>query len=230
MKISIAIPTYEAHGRGVEFLQFQFEKFINQTMQDFEIIVSDHSQDSNIEYLCQIYSNKLNIKYIKNTINIGSSSSNINNAIMHCSGEIIKIIFQDDFLLDNYALEKIYNNFSFDYQWLISSCVHTKDDGQSFYFRIDPQYHDKIHLGYNTISSPSVLSIRNSYNKIYFDTRLLWLMDVDYYKSLSINFGQPKILNEITVVNRIWKDQLTNSISQQIKNYELGLVINKYGS
>ena len=56
--ISIAMPTYETFGRGCEFLEFQFKKFMCQTYKDFEIVISDHSRNDDIKNLCEKY--KLN--------------------------------------------------------------------------------------------------------------------------------------------------------------------------
>ena len=43
MRMSIAIPTYESKGRGVEFLDDLFRTIEIQTFKDFEVVVSDHS-------------------------------------------------------------------------------------------------------------------------------------------------------------------------------------------
>mgnify|MGYP003652593536 CR=1 FL=1 len=94
------MPTYETFGRGCEFLEFQFEKFINQTFKDFEVVISDHSNNSDIKKLCERYSDKLSIVYIHNPLQRGSLSHNTNNAINNCKRKIIKILFQDDFLFD----------------------------------------------------------------------------------------------------------------------------------
>ena len=45
MRMSIAIPTYEVKGRGVEFLNDLFRTIEIQTFKDFEVVVSDHSKD-----------------------------------------------------------------------------------------------------------------------------------------------------------------------------------------
>ena len=228
MKLSIAIPAYESHGRGCEFLLHQFEKFNIQTFKDFQIVISDHSINDDIENLCMLYSGILNIKYLKNVNNRGNSSANLNNALKNCDGELIKIIFQDDFLWDQYSLEKTIQYFKQENNWLVSACQHTNDDGKTFNREFYPRYHEKIHLGINTISSPSVLTIKNK-NKIFFDERLIWLMDVDYYKMCYDNFGPPTVLNEITVVNRISKVQLSNNMPEKTKNIELNLMIKKHG-
>jgi hypothetical protein len=226
--MSIAIPTYEAYGKGSEYLEFQFHKFLTQTFKDFEIVISDHSQNEDIYNLCDKYSTLLNIKYIRNNTKIGNSSANLNNAIKYCSGDFIKIIFQDDFLYENSSLEHIINSLNDQSTWLITACDHSIDC-KNFIRPLYPNYHDKIYLGYNTISSPSVLCIKNNKETILFDENLIWLMDVDYYKQCFNKFGYPQILNIITVVNRISNTQLTNHISEYIKKQELSIVIEKYG-
>lgn len=53
-------------------------------------------------------------------------------------------------------------------------------------------------------------------------------MDCDYYQSMFIKYGEPEVLDEITVVNRTWGNRLTDTISQQIKDEEFVLVKKKY--
>ena len=226
--ISVAIPTYESHGRSAEFARFQFEKFLIQTYKDFEVVISDHSKDNIIKDICEEYKDKLNISYIRNEERHGLSSYNINNAIKYCKGEIIKFLWFDDFLWDKYSLQFTYEAFSPDTKWLVSACEHTRDDGKTFYRPFYPRYNNKIYLGNNTISSPSVLSIKNTEDKIYFDDRLIWLMDVDYYKRLHDLYGPPTILNKITVVNRDHPDQLSHTMDPKIKEGEFYMMLDKY--
>ena len=226
--ISVAIPAYESHGRSEEFVRLQFEKFTEQTYKDFEVVISDHSKDNVIQDVCEEYIDKLNIVYIRNELGRGLSSYNINNAIKHCNGEIIKFLWFDDFLWNKYSLQYTNEAFDTNTNWLVSACEHTKDDGKSFYRAFYPRYNDKIYLGNNTISSPSVLSIRNTEDKIYFDDRLIWLMDVDYYKMLYNKYGLPKILNKITVVNRDHPHQLSHVMDPEIKKKEFYMMQEKH--
>ena len=48
MRLSIAIPTCESKGRGVEFLDDLFRTIEIQTFKDFEVVVSDHSKDDKL--------------------------------------------------------------------------------------------------------------------------------------------------------------------------------------
>jgi hypothetical protein len=151
---------------------------------------------------------------------VGSSSANINNAIKKAQGRLIKILFQDDFLYSNTSLQEIADAFDIEKdEWLVTACEHT-DDGATFIRPFYPKYNRKIHLGINTISSPSVLTIKNSCPML-FDETLLWLMDVDYYKRLYIRYGRPTILNTINVVNRNGIHQVSNSqVSEERKKKE----------
>lgn len=99
MKIlSVCIPTYEMKNLGVNFLEHSFKILEKQTFKDFDIIISDHSVNSEIKKLCDKYKTNLDIKYFKNTYYRGNLSKNINNAIKNTKNKLIKVLFQDDFL------------------------------------------------------------------------------------------------------------------------------------
>lgn len=56
-------------------------------------------------------------------------------------------------------------------------------------------------------------------------------MDCDYYRRLYDKFGFPKILKEVTVVNRVGSHQVTKILAtQKVRNQELEYMINKFGS
>ncbi|MFA6587799.1 MAG: DUF5672 family protein [Patescibacteria group bacterium] len=208
--ISVGLPVYDMHGLGHIFLKHSLDILINQSFKDFDVIVSDYSADKVIKNLCQSYTGRLDIKYFKNTDPTGGMSANTNNAIRHATGKIIKILFQDDFLYDEKSLQIIAENFDLEKDnWLVTACEHSKD-GKTFFRPFYPRYNHKILLGNNTISSPSVLSIKND-NPLLFDPKLKWLMDCDYYKRCYDKFGEPKIVNQIAAVNRIGDHQISKT-------------------
>lgn len=222
--ISVCIPTYEMNGMGVEYLEYSFNILYSQTYTDFEIIISDHSTSDNIKELCKQWKQILNIHYFKNQSKIGISSANINNAIQHANGDVIKILFQDDFLYDEYSLEKQLEHFRGG--WLVTACCHY--NGEEIYKPLYPYYHNQIQYGRNTISSPSVLMFENK-DVIKFDENLIWLMDVDYYKRLYNKFGLPTICNYISIVNREHKNQISNTLAtEEIQQNELKYITKKY--
>jgi glycosyltransferase involved in cell wall biosynthesis len=224
--ISICIPTYEMKGKGTEYLEYSFNILYHQTFKNYEIIISDHSELNSIKDLCDEWKTLLNIVYIKNDYKRGNSSANINNAIKNAKGEVIKILFQDDFLYDEHSLEKQIECFKGG--WLVTACCHY--NGNQIYKPFYPKYHDHIQYGHNTISSPSVLMFENK-DIIEFDDDLIWLMDVDYYKRLYNKFGLPNICNYISVVNREHEHQVSNTLATKEKQQkELEYIIQKYES
>lgn len=229
-KVSVAIPAYEMHGKGAEFLSSALNGIYHQTYKNIEVVVSDHSFNDDIQSVCHAWSTKgLDIRYLRNNDSRGYSSANINNAIKSSTGKYIKILFQDDFLYCADAIEKTVTAFEKEpnKKWLISACEHSSD-GVHMYRPFHPRFHNDIHLGNNTISSPSVLTLLNE-DLIYFDCKLVWLMDVEYYKRLYNTFGEPVILNKITVVNRTWDMQVSNTVSENIKQKEMAYVKGIYG-
>lgn len=222
--ISICIPTYEMKGKGVEYLEYSFNILYHQTFNNFEIVISDHSTSEDIKNLCEQWKPVLDINYIKNEYKRGSSSANINIALKNAKREIVKILFQDDFLYDENSLEnqiKCFHN-----KWLVAASCHY--NGNEIYKPFYPKYHNNIQYGYNTIGSPSVLMVKNE-NIIEFDENLIWLMDTDYYKRLYNKFGLPDICNDICAVNREHDNQVSNTLAtEDIRKNELEYVIKKY--
>lgn len=209
MKLSIAIPTWEFNGRGVEFINDLLRTIEVQTFKDFEVCISDHSLDDEVMNEIKQFDDKFKIVYEKNLQNRGNGSSNTNKAIDMCSGDIIKVMFQDDFFYDDESLEKIYNQFeSSDKFWLVNGSNHTKNDGNSFYWDLYPKWNPDIINGRNTISSPSVLSARKElFDEIQFDESLVMMMDCEFYFHAKKKFGDPIYYNDILVSNRVHSGQ-----------------------
>jgi glycosyltransferase involved in cell wall biosynthesis len=225
MKFSIIIPTWEQYGYGKIYLRELLDTIRKQTFKNFEVIISDHSIDDEIKLLTYEYSDLL-IKYSKNEHNRGNSPSNTNNGIKMATGEIIKIMFQDDLFYDISCLEIINNKFENNLcNWVVNGCNHTYD-GKNFNRNMTPSWNDKILFGNNTISCPSVLSFRNK-NLEYFDENLVMLMDCEYYYRLYKIYGNPCIISNILTTNREHKNQISQRYDKNI-NDEIKYVKNKY--
>lgn len=93
-KISVCISIYEAGGHGLSQLHHLIQSTLIQDHPNFEIVVSDDSYNNEIEDYCRRYP----IRYFRNERK-GKSSINMNNAINHATGEIIKPMFGDDYFL-----------------------------------------------------------------------------------------------------------------------------------
>ncbi len=228
---SVAIPTWEINGKGVEYLHHSFTMLYYQTFKDFEVVVSDHSVNDDIKNLCESWEEYLDIRYYRNERGRGKISPNLNNAMHYCSGEYIKILFQDDFLYGENSLMMIKDaivNSDKEVKWLVTGCSHTKD-GENLYDQMVPRYNDKMYMGYNTISCPTVLTVKNDTDTLAFDEEYNWLCDVNYYHRCYLSFGLPTIVPDVCAINRDAEVRTTNMISEQQKNEEVYKMIEKYG-
>jgi glycosyltransferase involved in cell wall biosynthesis len=225
--ISIVIPVYEMNGVGVKFLEHSLSKIKDQTYKNVELIISDHSLDFDIYNLCESEKESLEIKYLRNENNRGNSSSNLNYGLHFCTGEIIKILMQDEFLWDNTALEKIESRFCDEsVNWLVSGCV-AGEFPENVKMNMVPRYDESLVKTVNTIGSPSVLTIRNK-NIELFDESFIWVMDCDYYIRCFQKYGYPEVISE-PLVFICWHDsQLTNKIDIERKKNEEKLLLDKY--
>ncbi len=224
MRFSIVIPTWEQYGNGVVFLTQLLNSIQIQTLKDYEIIISDHSINTEISDLCFKFSH-LNIHYLKNLNDRGNSPSNLNNGLKLAKGKIIKIMFQDDFFINEKSLEIISNSFNEkNCKWVVNGCCHTTD-GLNFDRFMIPSWNEKILDGVNTISSPSVLSFVNE-DILFFDKNLTMLMDCDYYYSLYKRYGLPCIIPDYLITNRIHKHQISSLYDKNLFD-EIKLIKNK---
>jgi len=227
-KLSLCIPAYSMGGKGVLYLQASLDIIVGQVFRDFEVVIADQSDNDSVSNLCSSYGD-LRIRHIKTPHLKRQASANTNAAIDASTGDIVKILFQDDFLNGDDALSQIAAAFEDPkIQWCLSGSDHTKD-GQTLIRPFVPKFHDRIHFGKNTVSSPSVLAVRRA-QAPRFDEALIWLMDVDYYKQCALRFGPPKVLPDPLVVNRLHPDQVSASVSRARVRQELRHVRRKYAA
>ena len=211
--ISIAIPTYDRGENGVLWLRELFNSLKKQSFKNFDICVSDQSEnDVNLE-ICLEYQHELNIKHVYN--NDSGICNNINNAIKNCSSKIVKILFSDDFIFDENYLESVLNEFeTTNKRWLVSACNHT--DGIKYYRDFYPKWNENI-ITNNTYSSPSSISVIKEYFE-EFDNNLKMLLDTDFYYRMYHIHGEPIYLNTVKVSNRE-HDQRISSVMQSSDDY-----------
>ncbi len=206
-KISICIPVYTMPEKLSEELLVEFlSHLIFQSFKDFDIIISDQSEGYDLKEICNTFSNNLNIKYYKNVSSIKTAANNINHAMSKATGEIIKILYMDDFFVDNRALEKIYDAFQGnDGKWLINGFTHCDMDRTKFYDTRTPWFGNKYVNGDNTTGNPSTYAVRKDY-LLYMDENLLWLVDGEYFYRSYHYHGDPIIIPDILVAFREHKE------------------------
>ncbi len=187
-KISIAIPTHNMKNKDF-FLERALKSIRSQTFQDYEIVITED----------------------------GKMAENTNSAIKKSTGDLVKILYMDDWLAHPKALQEIMDNFEFTNEWLITG-ANTNPH---------PYWTDNIETGNNKLGSPSALTMRRS-SAMMFDDRMSWLLDCDLYKRLYEEYGPPKIIDKVGVNIGIGDHQMTNILTNEEKLLEHKLILKKY--
>ena len=205
-RVSFCIPTHDGNARCQQYLFDIFHALEHQTNKDFNVWISDHSKSKKVLQACQEYADVFEINYVQNTTKYGNISANTNNALRHGNGDILKVLFSDDFILTTNLTSELDKAFTKDVTWAVTGFAHTLTDGQQHYNPKIPVYNDRLLEGINTLSSPSILALRNGIEE-YFDEELTMLMDCDMYFRLYKYHGDPVVLKDIHISNREHKSQ-----------------------
>ena len=185
--VSIAIPFYGGMKNANFFLKRAIDSLRKQTYQNWELVITEE----------------------------GKASHNTNEAIKQSEGELIKVLYMDDYFTHKDALKEIVRNFKG--EWMITGCNNN----------LNPVYTGDIHLGNNKLGSPSCLTIRKGC-EVVFDEDLVWLLDCDFYKKMFIKYGEPVILNGDYMTIGEHEGQATNQLNNKIKDEEVHLLRKRY--
>lgn len=202
-KVSIVIPIHAGMKSGDYFLWRLIQSIMVQSFKDYEIII----------------------------VQEGKMAENTNNGMNRARGEIIKILYLDDYFAHTNSLKVIVDNFKGDTQWLVTGCLHQRSAGRGFYEDPHsphfPEYTEDIHMGNNRLGSPSVVALRNE-GHLLFDENLSFLLDCDLYKRYYMTFGAPKLVKDLNIVIGIHNGQTSNIMSDNEKLDEFNYVRAKY--
>lgn len=188
-RFSVIIPIY-AMNNWEYFLKRCLDSVYSQTFTDYEIII---------------------------TVD-GKMAENTNSGIEKSRGELIKILYMDDYLSDENSLQRIHDEFTDSINWLATGCYH--DIGTENYLNPHlPMWSENMTKGENTIGSPSVITMRGN-KSLLFDTGMSWMLDADLYQRMYELYGVPKLLNEYNVTIGLGRHQHTNILTDQDKLIE----------
>lgn len=187
-RISIVTPTHDMEN-GEYFLSRLMKSLDAQTFKNFEVIVT----------------------------NEGKMAENTNRGIKQAKGDIIKILFMDDYFVSPYALDNINNAFKGG--WLASGCLH--DSALPFDLPVlhnphYPKWDGDVPIGKNTIGSPSVVAFENN-EPLLFDENLSWLLDCELYGRLYERYGEPTLINDLDVAIGVGMHQTTHKLTNEEK-------------
>lgn len=213
--ISICIPAFEQYGHGERTLAECLESITSQTIKP-EIIVSDNSTT------LKSVAEKYGAKYFHNPERGGSTNTNF--AISKATNPLIKVMYQDDTIIDPRALETFAWALKFD-NW-VASDGFSMDGNMVQRRRTRPQYTEMVLRGKNTIGMPSVTAWRK--NDLKFDDNLKTILDCEFYYQLVQHYGLPGYIRKPLIGSRYWNGS-TSHKQGNLTQQELPYVLKKHG-
>lgn len=197
MKVSICIPIHDSQ-KTAFYLSRLLKSVAEQTFTDYELVITKD----------------------------GSMPANTNASIKKAKGELLKIMYVDDYFAHPNALQEIVDNFKEEDMWLATGCLHAQDNETPHSPHL-PEYTHDIHTGNNRLGSPSVITLRNQ-SHLLFDENLSFLLDCDLYKRYYETYGEPKLINDLNVVIGLHPEQVSNVMPEREKLLEFEYMRNKY--
>lgn len=218
-KISIVIPCYEMHGFGRAFLAHLLSTIASQTHSNLEVVVPDHSQNNDIKTEVGLWHNRLNIIHFFNQNNRGNSSANMNAGIKRTTGDIIKIMHQDDYFCCDQAMSLI-----------CAACAEHPNSGWGVvgfnhkWYDLEPE---GLHAG--VAGCPSTSFFTNDINDpILFDENLVIVNDGDMHRRLSIRYGDMIVINDLCVTIRMHEHNFMKKVADGLEQQEREYLRLKY--
>ncbi len=163
------------------------DSLVAQTFKDFEVVITDDSPDNAVQELIHGYRDRLMLSYYRNVPALGTPA-NWNEAIRNANGQWIKLIHDDDWLAADDSLaafaaviaENEHVSFIFSSYINVTAKKPSAAITPSAYRLRALQQNPVTLLSKNIIGPPSVVIHRND-GKHFYDEKLKWLVDMDFY-------------------------------------------------
>jgi glycosyltransferase involved in cell wall biosynthesis len=231
--ISICIPAY----KRINYLKRLLSSIEIQNFKNYEVIISDDSNDNSVEELLKEFNGKFEIRYFKNEKALGTPS-NWNHAISKATGEWIKLMHDDDWFSNEYSLEKFASITKNGHPFIFSAYsnkIELTNSTEMMFFNEKLKNsilkNPLLLLAKNIIGPPSVTLYHNNIKDKY-DERLKWRVDIEYYIR-NISKGVDIVyINEPLINVGISKSQVTNSCFNvpSVEIPEMYILLSKYGT
>jgi glycosyltransferase involved in cell wall biosynthesis len=215
--VSICIPAFR---QGL-FIQRLLKSIFAQDFEDYEVIITDDSPADEVSSVIQDWTNDPRLRYYKNSKKLGSPS-NWNVSLRKGRGKWIKMMHHDDWFSSNTSLSEFVTaaEKTGKATFLISQSNACNSDGTVQHVHAPPYNTHELLLNpekslliNNFIGCPSSTLFYND-KRIYFDEKLIWVVDVEAYINISKIMESVLINKPLVNVSLPQGDHITSSISK----------------
>jgi glycosyltransferase involved in cell wall biosynthesis len=178
--VSICIPTY----KRISYLKRLLESIVIQTCKDYEVIITDDSDNDSVKDLLKEYESRLPIRYYKNEHALGTPA-NWNRAISKAKGSWIKLMHDDDWFSTPESLAGFVKFADNDHPFIFSAYYTVSETSGRKHHKLSEFKNTIIRepgvlFAKNVIGPPSTTLIHKDISESY-DERLKWRVDIEFY-------------------------------------------------
>ena len=232
--ISICVPTY----KRADLLRRLFDSIADQQFRDFEVVITDNSDDDSVEQLVRVCQDHLPIRYYRNNPAV-SMGENWNRNIGLARGEWIKMMHDDDWFSGPESLKRFAECASSETRFIYSSFYAVYDNGRKTLKRFGKNHiWTRLHHRYpvilfaeNIIGPPTVTMVHARIKEQY-DLRLKWRVDIDYYLRVLAAGHEAVLIDEPLINIGISEVQTTQSClnNPAVEIPETLILLRKFGT
>ncbi len=225
MLIDVCIPVHDPQNLQNKYLIDLLRSISAQSYPPRNVILTSNHEISCLPELLRTFSTAFAIAAFQN--NSQGISENLNDAVSRSSNSIVKILFQDDFLIDDDCFFDIMTSYVEEkWHWFCAPSLNYSQTEERFIQATMPEVSKDLINGRNSIGSPSVIAF-NRESWLAADPNLSWMLDCDLYLRLWEKYGKPTVGKRFSVASRIHNLQATNW-AQVRHDLELNYMREKY--
>jgi hypothetical protein len=205
--VVVVIPVHDPDYKYLGFLRNALDSLGSQNISPKEVLIVANHDLPYFEALAVQSPQSLNLRFLRSEAR--GAAENLNFAVSNSSARYTKILFQDDFLAHDKALEESVSALSTSgKKWSVIGSGDWDETANTFFKPVIPKFTEKLDRGINTIGAPSVVTFETEYF-VAFDNRLHYMFDCDWYLSMAHNFGEPVEIKNVGVTIRRHSGQAT---------------------
>lgn len=206
-KVTVLIPVHDPDGKYESFLIEALESIKNQDRTPDEVLLVANHLIPYLDHLKGLMGGEIELRFQKSSAT--SASGNINFGVEVATGELVRLLFQDDVLVGSgslsSSLELLENRNS---TWSVIGSQDWDDSSGKKLGKRYPKFSESLKSGINRIGAPSVVCFSKS-KYMPMNTDLKYMFDCDWYLKMAHRNGIPVQINTIGVGIRVHEGQAT---------------------
>lgn len=207
--ISVVIPIHDPDGSQQNRVLRMAHSLASQDHQIAQVMMTANHDLKYLKEVSRILAPVNRFEFhVEKSIN---APQNLNLGMALATEPIVKILFQDDFLMGVDHLSKLASRFSQrSSSWVVSRSLNFAEKSARIVSDIRPRYGESLRNGVNRIGAPSVVAMRKT-AILPFSEDLIYMFDCEWYLKMAHSFGPPVVADDLAVAIGLHDDQLTHS-------------------